>query len=583
MIRSSPSLLARRPRRAGLSVSAAAVLAALVVVGSGSPTPAQEARQEAGPDGRVGLREPGRPPDGRIQHGQRSDGPAEPRPAESRPAETRPAGDAAPRPEGRTEGRTEARPERDANVRRLPTDSTTEHTLDVGGRTVRFKATAGSIPLFEGEGGPLRAEVGYVAFAMAPPAGGNATTRPVTFLFNGGPGAASAYLNIGAIGPWRLPLDGASVSTPPVLVPNAETWLDFTDLVFVDPPGTGYSRIVGGEPARRQFWSVDGDAEALAVVLRKWIDQTGRRAAPKFLVGESYGGFRVPKLARELASGQGVGVRGLVLISPVLDFTTLAQRRHLPMTWVDDLPSMAAAALEKRGAWSPAALAEAEQYATTDYLADLLKGERDREAVERLTSRVAALTGLDPALVRRLAGRIDTRTFQRELFRDQGLVGSAYDATVTAFDPTPAAARTQFPDPVLDSTKAPLTAAMTELYRGPLKWSHDQPYHLLSSEVNGQWNWGRGRSPPEVVDALRTVLSADRAARVLVVHGASDLVTPYFATKQILGQLPIYGEADRLALKVYRGGHMFYSEDVSRKAFRTDAEAFFRAALGANR
>ncbi|MFD2181159.1 S10 family peptidase [Rhodoplanes azumiensis] len=571
MTRPLPRLPARNLERANLAI--AAVLAALVVVGSGAATPAQEAERA---DGRVGLREGGRAPDGRVQHGERPGGQAE-----SRPAESRPGGDTAPRTEGRADARPDSRPERDASVRRLPTDSTTEHTLDLGGRTLRFRATAGSIPLFEGEGGPLRAEVGYVAFTMAPPAGTPAGARPLTFLFNGGPGAASAYLNIGAVGPWRLPLDGASVSTPPALVPNAETWLDFTDLVFVDPPGTGFSRIVGGEPARKQFWSVDGDAEALAVVLRKWIDQTGRRSAPTFLVGESYGGFRVPKLARALASDQGVGVRGLVLISPVLDFATLAQRRHLPATWTYALPSMAAAALEARGTFSPAALAEAEHYAATDYLADLLKGERDGEAVERLSARVAALTGLDPALVRRLAGRIDTRTFQRELFRHQGLVGSAYDATVTAFDPSPSAARTQFPDPVLDSTKAPLTAAITALYRGPLKWSHDQPYQLLSGEVNGQWNWGRGRAPPDVVDEVRTILSADRAARILVVHGASDLVTPYFATKQILGQLPVYGEADRLALKVYRGGHMFYSEDVSRKAFRQDAEAFFRAALGA--
>jgi carboxypeptidase C (cathepsin A) len=403
--------------------------------------------------------------------------------------------------------------------------------------------------------------------------------RPVTFLFNGGPGAASAYLNIGAIGPWRLPLDGATASTAPVLVPNAETWLDFTDLVFVDPPGTGYSRLVGGEPVRRQLWSVDGDAEALAVVVRKWIDQHGRQGAPKFLVGESYGGFRVPKLARTLASREGVGVRGLILVSPVLDFASLGQRRHQPQSWVAALPSMAAAALERNNGFSAEALSAAERYAATDYLADLMRGERDTAAVDRMTARVAALTGLDPALVRRLAGRVDTSTFQRELWRSRGLVGSAYDATVTAFDPDPSAARSHFPDPVLDSTKAPIVAAMSELYRGRLRWSHDQLYRLLNDEVSGQWNWGRGRSAPQVVDEVRTILASDRDARILVVHGASDLVTPYFANKLILDQLPVWGSADRAALKVYRGGHMFYAQDDSRKALRRDAEAFFRAAL----
>ncbi|RAI39556.1 S10 family peptidase, partial [Rhodoplanes roseus] len=493
------------------------------------------------------------------------------------PAPDRPAARPSARPSTPPE-RPAAQSGRDANARRLPSDSTTEHTLEAGGRTLRFKATAGSIPLFEGDGGPLRAEVAYVAFTM-PAAGPDAPPRPVTFLFNGGPGAASAYLNIGAVGPWRLPLDGATASTAPVLVPNAETWLDFTDLVFIDPPGTGYSRIVGDDSARRHFWSVDGDAEALAVVVRKWIDQNGRQRAPKFLVGESYGGFRVPKLARALATREGVGVRGLVLVSPVLDFAMLGQRRHLPQSWVTLLPSMAAAALELKGAYTAEALAEAERYAATDYLADLMRGERDQAAVDRMTTRVAALTGLDAALVKRLAGRIDMRTFQRELYRDRGLVGSAYDATVTAFDPTPSAAQTHFPDPVLDATKAPLVSAMTELYRGPLKWSHDQPYRILNDEVNGQWNWGRSRSSPQVVDELRTILSGDRDARLLVVHGASDLVTPYFANKLILDQLPVYGSPERAALKVYRGGHMFYSEDVSRAAFRTDAEAFFRAAL----
>ncbi|WP_129610800.1 S10 family peptidase, partial [Rhodoplanes serenus] len=390
---------------------------------------------------------------------------------------------------------------------------------------------------------------------------------------------ASAYLNIGAIGPWRLPLDGASVSSPPALVTNAETWLPFTDLVFVDPPGTGYSRVVGSGDARRQFWSVDGDAEGLAVFVRKWIEQNARQRSPKVLVGESYGGFRAPKLARALATREGVGVRGLVLVSPVLDFAALGQRRHDPQSWVRHLPSMAATVLEQRGAGTPQALAAAEEWAATDYLAALMRGERDAAAIERIVPRLAELTGLDPALVRQLAGRIDTATFQRELYRARGLVGSAYDATVTAFDPSPSAARSHFPDPVLDATKAPLTAAMTELYRGRLGWSHDQPYRLLNDEVNSNWNWGRGRSAPQVVDEVRAFLSGDRAARLLVVHGASDLVTPYFATKLILDQLPVYGAPERSALAVYRGGHMFYSLDDSRKAMRRDAETFFRAVL----
>lgn len=461
-----------------------------------------------------------------------------------------------------------------ADPKKLPADVTTDQTVTIGGRAVKFRATAGSIPLLDAESGDLRAEVGFVAYTMGDPA-----SRPVTFLFNGGPGAASAYLNIGAVGPWRLPLAGATASTPPVLVPNGESWLDFTDLVFVDPPGTGYSRIVGGDKVRERFWSIEGDADALAVAVRKWIVKNGRERSPKFLVGESYGGFRVPMIARALAREEGIGVRGMVLISPVLDFTTLAKRDHAPMGWVMHLPSMAAAALEARHAFDEKALAEAEHYATGDYLADLLRGERDAEAVARMSDKVAALTGLDPALVRRLAGRVDNRTFQRELFRERGLIGSAYDAAVTAYDPTPAAARSRYLDPVLDATKAPITAAMTQLYRDTLGWTIDRPYALLNDAVSSQWNWGGGRSAPEVVDEVRDFLASDPKTRLMVAHGAADLVTPYFANKLILQQLPVYGEASRATLEVYRGGHMFYSEDGSREKFRRDAEAFFRAAL----
>jgi carboxypeptidase C (cathepsin A) len=196
-----------------------------------------------------------------------------------------------------------------------------------------------------------------------------------------------------------------------------------------------------------------------------------------------------------------------------------------------------------------------------------------------MTPRVAAYTGIDPAEVKKLAARIDTGTFQRELKRARGLVASAYDPTVTAFDPSPHAAQSRFSDPVLDAIGPPITGAMTALYQGPLKWRVEQPYRLLNEEVNSQWNWGRGRSGPEVVDDLRNALAADRDVQALVAHGASDLVTPYFGTQLILDQLPVFGSADRLKLTVYGGGHMFYTRDASRRAFRADVQTLYRATL----
>ena len=463
---------------------------------------------------------------------------------------------------------------------RLPPDSTTEHSIELPAmaeqppRTIAFKATAGSLPINDGSG-VLQAEIAFVSYVTGDPG------RPVTFLFNGGPGAASAYLNIGAVGPWRLPLEDISPSSTPALAANAETWLDFTDLVFIDPVSTGYSHVVVGDATRRLL-SVDGDVEALAAVIRRWIERNGRQASVKFVVGESYGGFRVPKVARALGD-QGVGVRGLVMISPVLDFASFGQRRHNPMGFVTRLPSMAATVMAqaqaKPGPFSRDALREVEAYASGDYLRDLMRGEADAEAIARMTPQVSAYTGIDPAEVKRLGARVDTATFQRELRRDHGLVASAYDPTVTSFDPSPHASQSRFSDPVLDAMGPPVTGAMTALYQGPLKWRVDEPYRLLNEDVNVQWNWGRGRSGPEVVDDLRNALASDRELYALVVHGASDLVTPYFQSKLILDQMPVFGSADRLRLLVYGGGHMFYTRDASRRAFRADIQQFFRSAL----
>ena len=208
-----------------------------------------------------------------------------------------------------------------------------------------------------------------------------------------------------------------------------------------------------------------------------------------------------------------------------------------------------------------------------------MRGERDAEAIDRMTPHIAAYTGIDPAEVKKLGARVDTSTFQRELNRRHGKVASVYDPTVSAFDPSPNSAQSRFSDPVLDAIGPPLTSAMTALYQGPLKWRVEQPYRLLNGEVNGQWNWGRGRAGPEVVDDLRNALAADRDLQAMVAHGASDLVTPYFGSQLILDQLPVYGSADRLKLTVYGGGHMFYSRDASRRAFREDAQALYRVAL----
>ena len=456
-------------------------------------------------------------------------------------------------------------------------DRSTEHTLSLPGRTpFRFTATVSTVRLANDAGAP-QADLVLTSFTSP---GDN---RPVTFAVNGGPGASSAWLNLGALGPWRLPMgDGApSPVTPPIPVDNTETWLPFTDLVFIDPAGTGYSRVLGGDDARRRLFSVDGDVSSLAEAIRRWLDANNRLVSPKFIAGESYGGFRGPRLVRALRQEQGVGVSGLVLVSPVLDFGG-RQNELDPLNWVARLPSMAAAAAAAPGR---AALREAEEYAAGDYLLDLVRGESDRAAVARASERVAALTGLDPALVRRRAGRVDLGTFLRERGShapgEPPRIASAYDATVTMPDPFPAAANDNAPDPLLTGLRAPLTSAAAGLYAGRLNWQPEagRRYEVLNESVNRAWDYGRG-GRPESVGSLRVSLALDPAFRVLVVHGLYDLVTPYFASKLLLDQLPPLGPIGQVRLRAYPGGHMFYSRDASRAAFTADAEALIGAAAG---
>ena len=461
----------------------------------------------------------------------------------------------------------DAKPEKPESAN-LPADSTTAFTLNVGCRSLAFHVTAGSLPLKDESGAP-QAVVAYVAYKLD---GADPARRPVTFAINGGPGAASAWLHLGALGPWRLPMAGLSPASPPTLVDNDETWLDFTDLVFVDPPGTGYSRVVAsGDEARRRFWSVDGDLDGLAATIRRWLAAERRFASPKFIVGESYGGFRAPRLAEALVSEQGVGVAGLVLISPVLDLAALAAGPNDPFPLLTRLPSYAAAHRRHAGPIARADLTEVERYATGDYLADWLRGPGDAAAVERMSQRIADLTGLDLPTVRRLDGRVDEETFLREFERSQGKVVAFYDATIDAYDPFPAGRSSDFHDPVLPGFEPAFASAIVDLYERKLGWKVESRYELLNDAVNHDWRWGERLARPEALSALRRMLALDPKFRVLVAHGLTDVQAPYFATALELAQIPDFGAPGRLALKVYPGGHMVYANDDSRRALRDDA------------
>lgn len=496
---------------------------------------------------------------------------------------------------GQQQGNAQAQPPE----RRLPADAVTQHTLELPGRTLKFSATAGSIPL-RGDDGRLLAEIGFIAYTM--PAVDKAK-RPVTFAFNGGPGSASAWLHLGGLGPWRLPLDAAmpSASAAPVVVPNAETFLDFTDLVFIDPVGTGYSRLArspqqpaggtgptppapggGGRDAggregggNRYFWSVNGDVESVADFIRDWLTKNGRMASPKMIVGESYGGIRGPKVVAALQTRGGVGVGALVLVSPVLEFGVRGSwRGSSPTGLVSVLPSLAASSMEakdRHAVLDRGKLDAVETYARGEYLQDLMRGPREPAAVERITKRVTELTGLPEPVVRQYGGRLDSFIYRREANRAAGQSASIYDSAVKSFDPEPTS---YFPasneDPFTSGYAAPMTSAVSELYTSRLGYRVDATYRMANRNALREWIYPNTPYALDSTGDLRSILALDPKLKVLVAHGFTDTITPYFGSDMVLAQVPAYGDPARLKLNVYPGGHMFYSREPSRKAFRDD-------------
>ncbi|MFT4121197.1 S10 family peptidase [Bradyrhizobium sp.] len=494
----------------------------------------------------------------------RADDPPQPRPEASAPAGQKGG-------RGGGQNASQASPPA-AEQHRLPPDSTTRQTLDLPGRTLAFSATAGSIRVFDDKGEPL-ADIAYTSYQLE---GADRATRPVTFLFNGGPGASSAWLQFGNAGPWRLPLDGEALSpsASPEVKPNAETWLDFTDLVFIDPVGTGYSRFVAtGEDARKRFYSVDGDVNSIALVIRRWLEKHDRLTSPKYVAGESYGGIRGPKVVRQLQLQQGVGVKGLILVSPLLDFREFSGTSLLQ--YVATLPSYVAVARAAKGPVTRADLADVEAYARGEFLADLVKGEADKEATTRLADKVAALTGIDQTVSRGLAGRFDVSEFRREFDRRNGMITGRYDASVRGLDPYPDSGSSRFGDPSGDSLQAPLTSAAVDVLTRKLNWRPDGSYEVLNGAVERAWDFGRSTNPPQSVSDLRQILATDSKLNVLVAHGLFDLATPYFGSQRVLDQLPPFA-TPRVKFVVYPGGHMFYSRDGSRQAFRGEVERMIR-------
>ena len=467
----------------------------------------------------------------------------------------------------------EKKTDADLKLPPLPADKSITQTTRIGGRAITYRATVGTIPVRDDKGKEI-GQVTYTAYTVP----GRDPSRPVTFAFNGGPGAASVYLNLGAVGPKRVQFgaQGDAPSDAPIAQDNPNSWLDLTDLVFIDPVGTGFSRsLVDEAETKKAFYANDPDIRYLSKVVYDWLVKEGRLRSPKYLMGESYGGYRAPRIAYELQSQIGVGVNGLIMVSPYLDPASGDDATALsPLPWMVALPSMAAANLERQHRLTPAAMAEVEAYTRGDFARDLLRGRSDPEATNRIVTRVTELTGLDPALVRRLGGRVDSRTYLREVHRADGTIGSVYDSNVTAFDPFPWSPQQQSNDPILDALIAPTTSAMVDFVTREVGWKTDARYNALSYAVNRAWDRGKPADTP--VTDLRKAIANDAKMRVLIVHGWDDLSCPFFASRLIVDQMPAFGQAERVQLRVYPGGHMFYSRNDSGAQFKADAAALYR-------
>jgi carboxypeptidase C (cathepsin A) len=461
---------------------------------------------------------------------------------------------------------------------------TTSHTVTAGGRELRYTVTTGRLVLRqevhdEGSfsGHLVKAEVFVTSYTLN---GSNTRSRPVTFAFNGGPGSSSVWLHLGLLGPRRVLMGDAGALLPPPygLADNAETLLAESDLVFIDPVSTGYSRVAKGEkPA--DYHGFQGDVESVGEVIRLWTTRNGRWMSPKYLCGESYGTLRAAALARHLQTRYGMFVNGLMLISTVLDFGTV--ERHHDTPYVLFMPTYAAIAhYHGRHGDRPLreVLDEAEAFAAREYLWALWRGARlTRSERAETAARLAGLTGLDVDYVDRADLRIHEDRFVAELLRRDRRTIGRLDARFVGRD-TDGNGELAAADPSYHAILGPYTAALNHYVRAELGYASDLPYEMLTGRVM-PWSYREfeGRHV-NVTDKLAEAMRADEHLRVYVAAGYFDLATPYAAAEHSFAHLAIPDELrTNLVFSSYEAGHMMYVHEPSRLAQSAELAAFVRA------
>ncbi len=487
--------------------------------------------------------------------------------------------------------------------------STTSHELSLIDRTIKYTAKAEWQILFEKEE-PV-AELFSIAYLAD--TSESSEQRPITFIFNGGPGAASAYLHMGALGPKRVHFntEGTLPKPPLRVLDNQESWLCFSDLVFVDPVGTGFSRTLSQNKdksdnaqqkdkeetsnqaaAESQFWEVERDLKSLAEFMENFLSRQNRWLSPIFIAGESYGGFRVARLARQLQQEFGIGLSGAILISPALEFSLLEGSDYNLSYWTSLVPSMAAAAAyHGRAKWAGAEgdmeihRQAAEHFSQQILLPILARGDSvpspERQQVYQMLSD---LIGLDVSLIERHQGRIDINIFSRELLRQEKKIVGLYDAAITAIDPFPDRLEYSGSDPTLEGVQRLFTGAINHHLRSTLNVETELTYHLLNFDVFKEWQFKLKKNVKQgyvgAVDDLRVGMTLNPYMRVSIVHGIFDLLTTYFASQQLVALMKLVPEVrSHLDLQCFDGGHMFYTWEASRQQWFTYMTNFYQSAL----
>ncbi len=457
----------------------------------------------------------------------------------------------------------------------------THHEIHVGGKTLSYTATVAQMPILN-TSGETEAHIFYMAYTLDGIA--DLSKRPMTFAFNGGPGAASVWVHMGAMGPRKVKLlDNGEMPPPPYkIVDNEHTWLDVTDLVFIDPVGTGYSRARTTEVARRMN-GLQGDLQSVGEFIRMYITRNQRWASPLFIAGESYGTTRAAGLAGYLID-QGIAFNGVTLISTVLNFGTLRPNLVNGLAYALHLPTYTADAWYHKRLPADlqkdlkATLKEAEDWALGGYLEALDKGDRltpaERKAV---IDKLARYTGLEPRYLDQSELRFDVAHFTRELLRDRKLTIGRLDGRLTGPSPLDAGERSEF-DPSNTLPRPPFQAVFLQYIRGELGYKTDMVYYVSGGIM--PWDWGVQNAYADTGNLLRNAFAKNPYLKVLVCAGYYDLATPYFAAQYTFDHMGLHPDMHkRVSWQFYQAGHMMYIDKDSHAKLKRDIADFIRSAV----